>query len=200
MIILNPNACTIIEAIHKRDANNLSPDIGDIFTLLGLFNTHNVNCPVLGKSTAYWEFIRACLDNIEKHTWVTLPRMWLEYICATHDMVLTPSQIQEEYYYYLQYRKEVLTRLKLTICPTMDSEVRLHWIRAHKGEQYIIGVANTLSRAYMYFLEQQQGHKEFNSINAADQSSPPTEGNNAYEIVTWHLSKHKQRDNAHNLI
>ena len=193
MVLLNEKTIYRINMLFKLEHSNGAPSIDHLFELLSYFDTYNVNCPVLGRSYAYWEFMHACLDNIISNQWRTLPRMWIEYCNITRELQLTAVQQDAEYRVYLKHRKEVLIKLGLPTDPRHDREVILHWVRNACSEQYMLGISHALARIYMYFaklhirgvnnnvsLEPKSNDSSFNS---ADQAVWPLKGVNKYEVL-----------------
>ena len=153
MIALTPIRCSRINALFLKEHKAINPDVVHIMELVDMFDTYNVASKVLGMSFAYWEFLHACLDNIETGNWTTLPRMWIEYCQHSRELVITLVQAEAEYRHYLLHRERVLHRLGLSAAPHNDHKVILHWIRNTKGEETLLSVAHALMRIMLYFTK-----------------------------------------------
>ena len=193
MIRLTPETCIKVHEIFIKEQGRANPHITDIMDVLSLFDTYNVNSPVLGKSFAYWEFMHACLENIATNSWCTLPRMWVEYCCHSREIELLPHQIQYEYKRYLARRETLLKELGLSALPHLDKEVILYWVRHKKTEQYMLGIAHALVRMYIYFTQDdvnglvnnssKEPRQNDPSFDAADQAVWPLDGDNKFEVL-----------------
>jgi len=189
MITFNEERANLLHTIFKQSKNAPDPKVVNIMELMSMFNTYNVNDPILGKSFTYWDLLHDCLENMKTGKWRTLPRFWLECIEGNKASPLMDYQVDAEYRKYLTHRKAVLNELGLPNNEAYDKEVILHWVRMKKGEQYLLGIAHTLLRAHLFFTEMQLSGISNNvtkggtSFDSANQSIWPLEGGTKMEVT-----------------
>lgn len=192
MIKVTEGDCKRIHQIFRDNHNKSeSLDVVDMVDLGNLINTHDVLvAKPLCESVIYWQFLHACLINIETGHWRTMPRMWVEVLCISRESKLSPFQIEAEYINYLNARKAMCDRLELPSATHKDKEVTLYWFRQPHGEDYILGVAHALLRAFLYFTQTDLKGIHNNaayldeSFDAANQSIWPVEGDTKFEIMS----------------
>jgi len=208
MIEFDQNVCLLVHTIFKDQYNTPNRKLPFLMEILKLVNTYNVNLPAFNKSVAYWEFMNACLKNIEMGTWVTLPRFWIEYCCASSHLPLTELEAKLEYKKYLANRETILKRLGLPIQEQNDKYVILYWARIKKNDENIMGIAHALLRIYLYF---QKGHLHgienngavgpkpldqsiWPSFDSANLNSNPLVGNNKFEVLKYNAFGNDDRN------
>ena len=137
--------------IFKEESSIEQPEVKNVIALSHLMSTYHANNELLGYSTTYWEFLHACLDNIETGIWHTLPRFWVEIVNMTRDTPMSEYQRAAEYRKYLQHRTGVCDRLGISNDPGNDRELLYRWLLNKDGADYILGVSHAIMRMYLYF-------------------------------------------------
>ena len=144
---------------------------------------------VLGKSPAYWEFMKACIDNLCFGTWKTLPTMWFEYVDTSQTNTLMPFQIEVEYKKYLDYRATMFAKVGLKSWEEDDQVAILYWLRNKNGEKNMMLIAHVLLQLYLEFTntaldgETRELGTVLVSFNTANRAAAPMVGRTKQEMM-----------------
>ena len=151
MIRFDENTNMRLFIIFKDNGDRADIKIEDFLEMVDLFDTIKVNDDLLGYSVMYWEFLHACLKNIETGCWTTLPRFWVEIVNMTRDTPMAEFERAAEYRKYLIARRGLCDRLSIDPVDTCDRELLYKWTLNTQGQNYILSVAHALLRMHIFF-------------------------------------------------